>query len=414
MPSVDTFLKTVLRSGLLDREQLQTSLRGVPKEFRQDARELADHLVKEGKLSRFQAYKLMQGASLGLRLGPYHVLAPIGRGGMGAVYLARDTRNGQPVALKILPPKRGLEERYLTRFRREMEMSQRVRHPHLALTFEAGKTSGVHYIAMEFIPGVSLYRLVMRDGPLAVPRAAKLFVEVASALDYAHSRGLIHRDLKPSNILVTPNDHAKVLDLGLALEAGEEGDLEVIGGQGYIVGSMDYIAPEQTTDASKVDARADIYALGCSLYFALTTRPPFPGGSNRDKRRRHRSEEPEPIIDLNPKVSEEFAYIVTKMMAKDPDRRFPSAAAVRDVLLPWAAGEPELPLDQPGDAVFQRAVAALEAAELNSDMVLDVIVEPSPVPAEPAPNRGDLWIIFSLVAFWVFLLLVLGIVMIAR
>src|SRR5207245_7697769 len=142
---------------------------------------------------RFQAYKLLQGAALGLRLGPYHVQAPIGRGGMGAVYLARDTRSGQHVALKILPPKRARQQdRYLARFRREMEMSQRVRHPHLALTFEAGQTSGVHYIAMEFIPGLSLYRLVMRDGPLTVPRAAKLFVEVAAALAYAHRQGPIH------------------------------------------------------------------------------------------------------------------------------------------------------------------------------------------------------------------------------
>jgi serine/threonine protein kinase len=389
----------------------------VPKERRDDPQGLADHLIRQGKLSRFQAYKLMQGASLGLRLGAYQVLAPIGKGGMGVVYLARDTRTGQALALKVLPPKRAREEnRYLARFRREMELSQKVRHSHIALTYEVGEANGVHYIAMEYIPGLSLYRLVVRDGPLSVPRAAKLFTEVAAALDYAHSQGLIHRDLKPSNILVTPNGHAKVLDLGLALEEGEVGAADVVGGQGYVVGSMDYVAPEQTEDASKVDGRADIYAMGCSLYFALTAQPPFPGGTNRDKIKRHRTQDPEPLVNLNPKVSDEFAYIVTKMMAKDPDRRFATAAALRDVLLQWAGGEPDMPLDQQNDTTFQRAVTALEAAEVNPELARDVIVAEavSDLPPEPDARRDYLWIIISLVGFWVFLLVVLGIVMLTR
>src|SRR5207249_11257790 len=141
--------------------------------------------------------------------------ALLGRGGMGTVYLALDTRSSQHVALKVLPPKRGTEQRYLARFAREQDLSQRVRHPHLALTLEVGLSNGVHYLAMEYIPGQTLYRLVNTDGPLSVPRAARLFAEVAAALDHAHGLGLIHRDLKPSNIMVTPHDHAEVLDLGL-------------------------------------------------------------------------------------------------------------------------------------------------------------------------------------------------------
>src|SRR5436309_6715072 len=237
MPAtVDSFLKTVLRSGLLDREQLQSALRALPKERRDDPAGLADHLIKAGKLSRFQAHKLLNGATIGLMLGPYQVQTPIGKGGMGVVYLAVDTRSGQRVAPKVLPPKRALEEgRYLARFLREMELSRKVRHPHLALTYEAGESQGVHYIVLEYIPGLSLYRLVSREGPLPIPRLARLFAEVANALDYAHRLGLIHRDLKPSNILITPNDHAKVLDLGLALMTGEEtSDPEVVGGQGYV------------------------------------------------------------------------------------------------------------------------------------------------------------------------------------
>src|SRR5438132_7548187 len=258
MPAVDDFLKTVLRSGLLDREQLQASLRGVPKDRRDDAQALAEHLVRAGKLSRFQARKLLEGTALGLVLGPFQVLAPIGKGGMGTVYLARDSRSQLLVALKVLPPKRAREEeRLLARFRREMEMCQRVAHPHLAWTYEVGVCQGVYYIAMEYIPGKNLYRLVSDEGPLPVRRAARLFGEVAIALDHAHNQGLIHRDLKPSNIIITPHDHAKVLDLGLAIVQGEvPAEREVIGGRGYVVGTMDYIAPEQTENAAKADQRS--------------------------------------------------------------------------------------------------------------------------------------------------------------
>src|SRR5262249_29933104 len=144
--------------------------------------------------------KLLQGTAMGLVLGPFHVLSPIGRGGMGTVYLARDSRSDQLLALKVLPPKRAREEpRILARFRREMEMCQRVAHPHLAWTYGVGFCQGVYYLAMEYIPGKSLFRIVADQGPLKVPRAARLFAEVASALEHTHQQGLIHRDLKPSN-----------------------------------------------------------------------------------------------------------------------------------------------------------------------------------------------------------------------
>src|ERR1700730_17102913 len=138
-PTADLFLKTVLRSGLMDREQLKAALRGIPRDQRTDPKALAEHLVRKGKLSRFQAGKLLEGTALGLVLGPFQILAPIGRGGMGTVYLARDSRSGQLLALKVLPPKKAREEeRLLSRFRREMEMCQKVAHPHLAWTCEVG------------------------------------------------------------------------------------------------------------------------------------------------------------------------------------------------------------------------------------------------------------------------------------
>jgi serine/threonine protein kinase len=376
MPATDDFLKTILRSGLLDREQLKVVLRTVPQEQRDDPAALAEHLIKNGKLSRFQARKLLQGTALGLKLGPFQVLAPIGRGGMGTVYLARDSRSDQLLALKVLPPKRAREEeRILARFRREMEMSQRVAHPNLAWTFEVGVCQGVYYIAMEYIPGKSLFRLVSDDGPLTVSRAARLFAEVAGALDHAHMQGLIHRDLKPSNILVTPNDHAKVLDLGLAMIQGEApGDRRIVGGQGYVVGTMDYIAPEQTDDAFKVDPRSDIYALGCTLYFALTGKPPFPGGSSQDKIQCHRSQEPPPLTEVKPEVAPEFAALVRQMMAKRPEHRPASAADLQEELQKWTTGERVLPMDKAGDSGYQHAVAVLESAELPPEELMTPVL----------------------------------------
>jgi len=337
-PSVDTFCKNVLRSCLLDRDELQAAVVDMPADRRDDARALADHLIKKGKLSRFQANKLLKGTAKGFILDHYQIVAPLGKGGMGTVYMARDQRTGRLVALKVLAPERArTEERTLERFKREMELCRRVAHPHIAMTFEVGlvEVKGVYYIAMEYIPGKSLYRLVSDEGPLDVPRVAHFGLEVAAGLEHAHKQGLIHRDLKPSNVVITPHDHAKILDFGLALVAGEKGAAEIIGGQGYIVGSMDYISPEQTLDASKVDARADVYGLGCLLFFALTGQPPFPGGTSTEKIYKHRNE-------------------VT-------------ARAVVEAMRPWALTQVLQPLDRPDDTEFRMAVAALQTAEGSTE-----------------------------------------------
>jgi serine/threonine protein kinase len=381
-PTVERFLKAVLRSGLLDRAQLQAALRDLARDQREDPEAVADYLVRIGQLSRFQARKLMQGMPGGLVLGPFQILAPIGKGGMGTVYLARDVRGSQLLALKVLTPKKAREsERLLARFRREMEMCQRVAHPHIAWTCDVGVCQGVYYIAMEYIPGKSLYRVVCDDGLLDVPRAARLFGEIAVALDHAHHQGLIHRDLKPSNIQITPNDHAKLMDLGLAITQGEAvASREVVGGHGYVVGTMDYIAPEQAADAAGVDPRSDIYALGSTLYFALTGQPPFPGGTTLEKLHRHRSEKPLPLEQLNPALPPGFCRLVRRMMAKRPEDRFPNAHALQQELAPWANGQAVQPLDKPGDTHYEQAIHSIETAEPS----IEVIQEPMPI-EEPGP-----------------------------
>ncbi|HZZ79062.1 MAG TPA: serine/threonine-protein kinase [Gemmataceae bacterium] len=416
MAAVDDFLRKVMRSGLLHREQLQNALRSLVKGRRDDVGAVIEHLIQAGKLTRFQAYKLQQGITLGLVLGHYQILVPLGRGGMGTVYLAVDARTDQHVALKILPPKIArTEERLLARFQREMELSQKIKHPHLARTVEAGIHQGIHFIAMEYIPGRTLYRIVTGQGPLQVGRAAHLFAETASALAQAHGQGVIHRDMKPSNIMVTPHDHAKVLDLGLAFTEGEEvEDIEVVGGKGYIVGSIDYMAPEQTRDPTNIDIRADIYALGCCMYFGLTGKPPFPYGSLYDKIKAHRHEPAEPIRNKYPQIPEAFAAIVHRMLAKNPSDRFASAVEVAYALEPWREAPP-LALDTPGDEAYQRSVRDVitlwtppEAKETDEDAVL-FRIEPEERTTPVDPGTGSIFRDIDRVQPQIWLLAIVGV-----
>jgi serine/threonine protein kinase len=405
LPTAEDFLRSVLRSGLIDREQLQAVVRTVPADQRNDSQSLADQLVRTGKLTRFQAGKILRGFSQGMIIGPFRLLAPLGKGGMGTVFLARDERSDQLVALKILPPRLArTKERMLARFLREMRMSQRVAHPHLAWTYDVGENRGVYYIAMEYIPGRTLSRLVTEDGPLPLARAARLMAECASALEHAHNQGLVHRDLKPSNILVTPRDHAKVLDLGLALVHGEQGiDPTVIGGQGYIVGSMDYISPEQTLDAVAVDGRSDLYSLGCTLYFALTGQPPFPGGTSREKVLRQRSEEPVSLAQIQPELHPGFVALVERLMAKDRSRRPQSAAAAEAELRAWATGDVDQPLDRLEEVTFDEA-ALLRQGPGSSEYSL--VTLPAVEIVEEGEKRSSMpvWLIELLIVLPVLLL----------
>jgi serine/threonine protein kinase len=185
-------------------------------------------------------------------------------------------------------------------------------------------------------------------------------------MHYAHQQGLIHRDLKPSNIMITPNGHAKVLDLGLALMEGEDlpEDKSILGGQGYIVGTMDYIAPEQVADPTGVDFRADLYSLGCSIYFTLTGQPPFPGGTSQQKIKRHLNEWPALISELNPTVPARFAAVIEHLMSKKPEQRPRSAEEVRKQLFPWLGDEPVLPMDTAADNANPREVFDLETDQM--------------------------------------------------
>jgi serine/threonine protein kinase len=241
----------------------------------------------------------------------------------------------------------------------------------------------VHVLAMEYIPGQTLHRLVVEGGPLPPGRAAHLFAQVAAGLYHAHKRGLVHRDIKPSNVMVTPDGVAKLLDFGLALCRGEPlpDDRTIAGGQGYVVGTMDYLAPEQADDPTGVDHRSDLYSLGCALYFALSGRPPFPGGTSLEKIQRHRNETPPPLAEVNPTVPRRLARFVEELMARSPDARPSSAKVVKRMLLLFAEAEEAARTTMPELVV---AAPAVEPPTVGEDVpVLEVL--PAPEPKPPAP-----------------------------
>jgi eukaryotic-like serine/threonine-protein kinase len=419
---VRLFLPALRKSGLISNEALDAILARIPESIQATDLALSDEFLQQGHLTQFQVRKLLEGLWQGFIVGNYHILTPIGRGGMGTVYLAKDVRGedgpDQPelVAIKVLPPKRAKKEaRLLARFQRETTLAKRVDHPCLTRTYEAGEANGVWYLAMEYIRGATLFRYVISFGPLIVSEAARFFSQVCDGLEHAHELGLIHRDLKPSNIMVTTSLNAKIVDLGLAIAMDEDPHIDesVIGGQKHIVGTMDYVAPEQTINSSTVDHRADLYSLGCTMYFALTGQPPFPGGTGRQKIKRHRAEFPTPISQLNPDIPLEFQRIIDRLLAKEPERRYPDAKSLREALEPWVVPVSAMAGESLNTSV-EDAVREIEHGHAMSSSIWEVIIDapasqdavgkaiqeevkpnPAPVVIEVAPISPLAWIMIS-------------------
>jgi serine/threonine-protein kinase len=336
MLQLDDFVENVARSGLVPRPDLDQARAGLELDPTSDAPiRLARSLVQQGHLTTYQARKLLAGATRGFFLGGYRILRPLGEGGMGKVFLAVNEQTFGKVAIKVLPPRKAQEEALsLARFRREVELSQRCDHPNVARTIAVGSDGDIHFMVLEYIPGMSLFEMVRseRYGPLRVTDASRLFMKVLYGLEAAHQAGVVHRDIKPSNIMITPDGNAKILDLGLAKALGEETGITRVN---TVLGTLDYASPEQLSDASKADARSDLYSVGCTLYFALSGRPPFEGGDMINKIFRQRLDDPEPLEKIARGVPSAFAAIIRKLMAKKPQERYQNCVELRADLARW-------------------------------------------------------------------------------
>ena len=272
------------------------------------------------------------------RIGRYQVLAKLGQGGMGAVFLAHDDKLDRKVAIKMLPPHSVDDPDAVARFRREARALAQLSHPGIIQAYDSETDdAGRHFLVMEFVAGTSLDKVLREQGKVTPPLAADYVYQAAQAMQHAHARGLIHRDLKPSNLLLTPDGRIKVLDLGLARFLQDQIRDPAQTREGTGMGTPDYAAPEQFRDAHNVDQRADIYALGCTLYHLLAGRVPFPGSSLSEKYEAHQKREPTPLQELCPEAPAGLVLTMQKMMAKKPADRFQSAAELVEALAPYVA-----------------------------------------------------------------------------
>ena len=339
-----SFERSALACGLLTqaaideaRAALRWSTRDRPTpDAPLDDRQLADKLVELGKLNPWQAEQLLLGRTK-FNLGPYRIVDSIGQGGMGQVFKAEHDVMGRVVAIKVLPRSRSTPEA-IASFAREIRVLARLDHPNLVRGLDAGHDGNVYYLVTEYVGGTDLRKLVRKNGPLDMRAAATVISEVALGLQHAHEKGLVHRDVKPGNVLVTPDGHAKLLDLGLS--GPMEADAETDSRYGKIVGTADYLSPDHIESPCDPKAAWDIYSLGCTLYYAVTGKVPFPGGTIKDKARAHCTLRPLDPRRLNPKLSADFVDVIAEMMAKDPTERTASAEQVAVRLEPWTGAAP--------------------------------------------------------------------------
>jgi len=339
-PHESKFWQAALRSGLMDVEALTACWDAIAPEKREDLEQidqrLARRAVQSNWLTNWQATQLLAGRASGYKVDRYLLLELIGQGGMGRVYLARDTRLSRRVALKILSPERVGNSRAVARFQREARVGAQLQHENLVRVYDFGESNGRYFLVMEYIEGKTVGTLISEQGPMPAATAVRLVRQVASGLEHAHRKGLVHRDVNPYNILVTREGIAKLADLGLALDLADE---DRVTRDGATVGTFDYVAPEQARHSRAADIRSDIYSLGCTIYHMIAGDVPFPGPSLPEKIFAHQSLEPTPLDQVVPGLPEGLTEIVQRMMRKLPDERYATPMQVAQALEPYGVND---------------------------------------------------------------------------
>lgn len=342
--SIAEFMRLIEQSGLIDPTILADYLhqRRDPIAPPDTSAKVADQLVAAGWLTHFQAEQLLRGKYKEFTIGRYRVLDRLGAGATGTVYLCQHQQMRRRVAVKVLSPRLMANASAIERFYREGRAAAALDHPNIIHAFDVDRHDDLHYLVMEYVEGVTLQQRVEQRGPLRPDLAAHYLRQAAAGLHCAQQAQLIHRDIKPSNLLVDARDTLKILDLGLARFVRDDGAGLSNRPEDRVLGSIDYVAPEQALDSHNVDIRADIYSLGCTFYFCLTGQPPFPHGTLAQKLLAHQMRAPTPISSLRPDVPDLLATLLSRMMAKDPADRCQTPAAVIESLaatgvLPYSA-----------------------------------------------------------------------------
>ena len=377
---VNQFVDLVKRSGLVDNERLNQALSGVDQSVK-DSGIIASNLTKAGLLTEWQSEKLLQGRHKGFYLGKYKLLNHIGTGGMGSVYLAEHRVMRHRVAIKLLPSHLAAHASYLERFHQEARASANLHHPNMVRAHDVDHEGNIHYLVMDYVDGFDLQVMVSRNGPLAFRTAAEYTYQAAEGLAYAHRSGLIHRDIKPANLLVDQTGTVKILDMGLARFSDETQASLTMAYDQKMIGTVDYLAPEQALDSHRVDARVDIYSLGCTLYFMLTGDSPFPQGTIPQRLMQHQSAEPTDIRKFRPDAPPGLIEICRKMMAKSPDDRYQTADDVAHAVSEWL-GDSGLKPGESGVIAKSPTYEPPPGPSRNEELSL------APLEDEPAARRG--------------------------
>ena len=341
-------LERIRKSGLVSQGDLHTFIQSGSHEPSQ----LLGRMVELGLLTEFQSERLAAGKYKGFLLGSYKILGRLGSGGMGQVYLAEHGAMRRFVALKVLPASLTENDVAKERFLREARAAAALDHPNIVRVFDLNREGKVLYLVMEYVEGVSLQYAIEKGGRITVGAAADYARQVADGLQHAHERGLVHRDIKPANLLVDRAGTARILDLGLVRsDADEDSQLTAQIGGRSILGTADYLAPEQAVDSSSVDIRADIYSLGATLYFLLAGHPMFPEGRAGQKLMWQQLREPTPIMELRPDVPPALNAIIHRAIAKRREDRFQDPRELSEALEEFAVGpappEPSLIVPPP-------------------------------------------------------------------
>lgn len=333
------FWKDVREHSLLTDEQLDRCLANVPEDKREAEKidnRLARVAIHQGYLTLWQAQRILTRRAGSLRIDKYLLTDALGQGGMGRVFLARDTRLQRQVALKVLNPDKLNHERALARFQREALVGGQLQHENLVRVYDVGVHQNSPFLVMEYIEGPTVAELIARQGRLEIPVAARIGRDVSLGLHHLAEKRLVHRDVNPRNILIDKEGRAKLTDLGLAIF---EEQLSQVTTEGSTVGTFDYISPEQARHSRGVDIRSDIYSLGCSLYHMISGHPPFPEGNLAEKIYSHQLREAEPLADLVPGVPPEVSALVHKCLRKMPEDRYASARELAERLSRFVTDE---------------------------------------------------------------------------